>query len=360
MRKYFLDNLRWMVIIIVVLYHVLIIYNDIGVQYVINATGNVLATVFILSFSMWFMQLLFAVAGISTFYSLKRRNSKQYLNERVKKIFIPMVAGIIFVIPFQTYFSFLYNGQNISFLNFWFNFLTNWWYYFVNGLGIGPLWFLLYLFIISLAALPVIMKYKKSEWRIPIEKITVPYLLLLIIPLAIGSIFLNLSPEKSVVQFFLLFIFGYFLLSDDGIQQKLEDARWPLFIAFLLLIAVLIILYLSNLLSSKTMLSTMIPVYLLYTTSIAWIGILAVMGMGKRYLEFKTPATLYLSGASYPIYIFHIAWITMAEYLFLTLFPNMIILQVILVFTVGFTLTLATYEITRRIKITRFLFGIKD
>jgi len=359
MRKYFLDNLRWIIIVIVVLYHTLIVYNGVGAQYVILATSNVFATVFILSFSLWFMQLLFAVAGISTFYSLKRRNSRQYSSERIQKIFIPMVAGIIFVIPFQAYFGLLYNGQNISFLNFWFDFLTNWGYYFINGTGIGPLWFLLYLFIISLVALPLIMKYKNGKWRIPIEKVTVPHLLLLIIPLAIGSSFLNISPEKSLVQFFLLFIFGYFLLSEDSIQQKLEDKRLPLFITFVILIISVIMVYLSKVYFNVTLIDPTSPIYLLYSNSIAWIGILAVMGMGKRYLEFKTPLTLYLSAASYPIYIFHIAWITMAEYIFLTLFPNMILLQIILVFTVGSVLTLATYEIIRRIKIVRFLFGIK-
>jgi hypothetical protein len=46
------------------------------------------------------------------------------------------------------------------------------------------------------------MKYKNGNWRIPIEKVTIPKLLLLIIPLAIGSFFLNLYPEKSIVQFF--------------------------------------------------------------------------------------------------------------------------------------------------------------
>lgn len=359
MRKYFLDNLRWIIIVVVVLYHVLIIYNNIGVPYVINTTGNTLATVFILSFSVWFMQLLFTVAGISTFYSLRKRDSKQYLNERVQKILIPMVAGIIFVIPFQTYYGFLYNGQNLNFLNFWFNFLTNWWYYFITGNGIGPLWFLLYLFIISLVALPIITKYKNGNWRIPTEKVNIYHLLLLIIPLAIGSSLINLSPDKSLVQFFLLFIFGYFLLSDEDIQQKLEDKRWPLFITFILLIIGLLTTYLSKLYFSIILIDTTAPLFLLYSNAIVWIGILAIMGMGKYYLEFKTPMTLYLSGASYPIYIFHIAWITMLQYIFLTLFPNMIALQIILIFTLGFTLTLLTYEIIRRIKVVRFLFGIR-
>ncbi|MDD3754552.1 MAG: hypothetical protein ACOX08_01460 [Methanobacterium sp.] len=76
------------------------------------------------------------------------------------------------------------------------------------------------------------MKYKKAKRKIPPEKITIPWLISLIIPLTIASFFLDIYPEKSILQFFLLFIFGYFLLSNDSVQEKLEKRRWLLFILF--------------------------------------------------------------------------------------------------------------------------------
>lgn len=362
MRKYYLDNLRWLIILILFPYHTLLIYSGIG-SYYFHVANSSIANAFILTFAPWFMQLLFAIAGIATYYSLKRRDAKQYLKERVSKLLLPTVAGAILVIPVSVYFGYLYSGYTGSFLSLGLSIFSHPLENLANGIIVGPLWFLLYLFIISVVALPLIMKYKKGEWRIPLEKVTVPKLLLGIIPLTIGSFFLNLYPEKSIVQFFLLFIFGYFLLSDDGIQQKLDDKRWPLFISFVVLTVIYVVLA-SYILSSSGDAATstsMISLFLmkLYANVILWLGVLGVMGMGKHYLEFKTPKTLYLSAASFPIYIFHIAWINMFAYYIINWIPDLMALQVILTMALSFIFTIATIEVVRRIKGVRFLFGIK-
>ncbi|MDP1552575.1 MAG: acyltransferase family protein [Methanobacteriaceae archaeon] len=362
MRKYFLDNLRWMIILLLFPYHTFLIYNNIGIEYIIMSTGNTFATVFILLFSNWFMQLLFAIAGISTFYALKKRNSSEYLKERVTKLLIPTIAGIIFVLPVWVYYGFLYNGYTGNFLTFWRNFISNWFAFLADpyGSGLGPLWFLVSLFIISLLALPIIMKYRNGTWRIPLEKITIPHLLLLIIPLSIGSYFLNFAPQKSLVQFLLLFLFGYFFLSDDGIQQKLEDRRWPLFITFIGLTAIIILSYLYSLTQEISPgASVNDPLSVILINTLVWVAIMGIMGMGKRYLEFKNSATFYLAAASFPIYIFHIAWINIAAYYIIGFIPGMIALQMVLIMAISFVMTIATYEFVRRIKIIRFLFGIK-
>lgn len=367
MRKYYLDNLRWMIILILFPYHTLLIYSAIG-SYYFNTANNLVANAFILSFAPWFMQLLFAIAGIATYYSLKRRSYQQYLKERVSKLLIPLVAGVFLVIPISIYFGYLYNGYTGGFISLWISLFSNWIYYLSIGLLFGPLWFLYYLFIVSIVALPFIIKYKRSIWRIPTEKITIPKLLLLIIPLAVGSFFINLYPEKSIVQFFLLFIFGYFLLSSDEVQQKLEDKRWPLFISFILLTVFYVATTLLTTDFSMTPASNpaltmevVISMFItkLITNSILWLAVLSIMGMGKRYLEFKNSKTLYLAAVSFPIYVFHIVWINLFAYYLINLIPNLMALQVILIMALSFIMTMATIEVMRRIKITRFLFGIK-
>ena len=367
MRKYYLDNLRWLIILVLFPYHVLLIYSGIG-SYYFNVANSAIANAFLLSFAPWFMQLLFTVAGIATYYSLKRRNATEYLKERVTKLLLPTLAGVILVIPVSVYFGYLYNGYTGNFLTFWVNQLTHPLQNLGNGLLLGPLWFLLYLFIVSLVALPLIMKYKNGQWKIPLEKVTVPKLLLLIIPLAIGSFFLDLYPDKSIVQFFLLFIFGYFLLSDDSVQQKLEDRRWPLFISFLVLTIIYVVVTVPGLSSpgntapaTTLTLSTILSLFVikLYVNAILWLGVLGVMGMGKHYLEFKNKKTLYLSAVSFPIYIFHIVWINLFAYYIIGWIPDLMVLQVILIMALSFVFTIATIEVVRRIPGVRYLFGIK-
>lgn len=366
MRKYYLDNIRWIIILVLFPYHTLLLYSSIG-SYYFHVANSVFANAFILTFAPWFMQLLFTVAGIATYYSLKKRSTREYIKERVTKLLIPTVAGVFLVIPLSVYFGFLYNGYTGSVISLWLTIFTNPLDYLGNGIILGPLWFLLYLFVVSLVALPIIMKYKNSQWRIPLENVTIPKLLLLIIPLAIGSVFLNFYPEKSILQFFLLFLFGYFLLSNDGIQEKLEDKRWPLFLSFVSITIVYLLITLPSLDSAVNtnttpVLSLEAILYIfilkLWENSIMWLGVLGVMGMGKHYLEFKNKATLYLSGASFPIYIFHIVWVNLFAYYIIGWIPFMP-LQVILTLALSFVFTIATIQVVKRIPGIRFLFGIK-
>ncbi len=367
MRKYYLDNLRWLMIVVLFPYHVLLIYSSIG-SYYFHAANSAIANAFILSFAPWFMQLLFTIAGIAAYHSLKKRAAAEYLKERVSKLLLPALTGVILVIPVSTYYGSLYNGNTGGFPGFWLDMFSHPLHYLGIGLLVGPLWFLLYLFIVSLAAFPLIMKYEKGKWRIPIEKISMPLLLSLIIPLAIGSFFLDLYPEKSLVQFFLLFMFGYFLLSDDGIQQKLEDKRWPLFILFLALTAIYLAITVPGFGTTRSApgtstfsLSALPSMFgiKIYENSLLWLGVLSVMGMGKHYLEFKNRMTIYMSAASFAIYIFHISWVNLFAYYIIAWMPDMMVLQVILTLALSFIFTLATFEAVKRIKGIRFLFGIK-
>ncbi len=367
MRAYYMDNLRWLIILILFPYHVLLIYSSIG-SYYFHVANLAFANAFILSFAPWFMQLLFTIAGIAAYHSLKKRDAAEYLKERVSKLLLPALTGVILVIPISTYYASIYNGNTGNFPDYWLDLFSNPLHYLRIGILIGPLWFLLYLFIVSLAAFPLILKYKKGKWRIPIEKVTIPKLLLLIIPLAIGSFFLDLYPEKSIVQFFLLFMFGYFLISDDDIQQKLEDKRWWLFITFLVLTVIYLVITVPGFNSPEstagisTFTLSALPSLLaikIYENSLLWLGVLSVMGMGKHYLEFKNPKTLYLSSASFPIYIFHIAWINLFAYYIIAWIPDMMVLQVVLILALSFIFTIATIEVVKRIKGIRFLFGIK-
>lgn len=359
-----MDNLRWLIILVLFPYHTLLIYSGIG-SYYFNVANNIFANAFILTFAPWFMQLLFVIAGIATFYSLKKRNTNQYLRERVSKLLVPMVAGMILVIPLSIYFGFLYSGYTGSFLSLWANILTNP-ANLGNGLMFGPLWFLLYLFIVSLLALPFILKSGKRNF--PIEKHTMPKLLLLVFPLAIGSYFFNIYPEKSVVEFFLLFVFGYFLLSDDGVQEKLEKYRWHLFIPFVVLTAIYVSINAGSIGSGESAvtttavsLSTIIAGFLIkiWTSLLLWVGVLSLMGMGKHYLEFKNKTTLYLSAVSFPIYIFHIVWINMFAYYLLSWIPDQMVVQVILIMLLSFVFTIATIEVVRRIPGIRTIFGMR-
>lgn len=102
-RKHYLDNLKWMILLILIPFHTAQAYNVWGEPNYVFIDGNRIISGIIVFFSPFFMPLLFVIAGISTKYALKKRTNKEYIFERIKKLLIPSLFGIIFLIPVMTY-----------------------------------------------------------------------------------------------------------------------------------------------------------------------------------------------------------------------------------------------------------------
>jgi hypothetical protein len=66
---------------------------------------------FIALTSYWFMPLLFWLAGSASWYALQRRFDRQYIKERLSRLFIPFVAGTLLVVPPQGYFALKMHGR---------------------------------------------------------------------------------------------------------------------------------------------------------------------------------------------------------------------------------------------------------
>ena len=95
MRKHYIDNLRSLCILLLFPYHTFMIYNGFESFYIHGDVVKPLSD-FILICSPWFMPLMFVLAGISSAFSLKKRETSQYIKERILKLFIPLVFGISF------------------------------------------------------------------------------------------------------------------------------------------------------------------------------------------------------------------------------------------------------------------------
>ncbi|MHC1746790.1 MAG: acyltransferase family protein [Cellulosilyticaceae bacterium] len=354
MRKYFIDNLRWISILLLFPYHTCMIYNNFGENFYVKSDGIPLLTSFIQISYAWFMPLLFVIAGISSCYALNRRTPKQYIKERLLKLFIPLISGIVLLVPMQTFYAEkFHNGYRGGYFHQYILFftkktdLTG----YTGGFTPAHLWFILYLLIISLIALPITLKYKKSNKKIPIDKLSVLTILPMFMIFLVMTLILDIG-GKSLGEYFTLFMLGYILLSEDTIQVKLDKNRWSLFGGF-------VVLTVLNILFQNVWHCSFGTIYDIFTRFLSWIGILAILGMGKHYLDFHNKVTNYFSKASFPIYIFHQSFIILTAYYTLKI-TSSIVLQVIMIIGGSFILTMLTYEIVRRISFVRFLFGIKE
>ena len=85
MRKPFLDNLRYGIVLSVAVYHVFYQFNSVGVitNVLIPGIPALDAPLYVLY--PWFMAALFMISGICARYSLEKQTGKQYLKGKVRR-----------------------------------------------------------------------------------------------------------------------------------------------------------------------------------------------------------------------------------------------------------------------------------
>ena len=104
-RKHFLDNIRWVTVLLVLLYHVVYFYNNKGVfggigGWVDDPKAQPQDVVMYLLYP-WFMMLLFLVAGISSRYALGKITPGQWFKKRTRQLLVPATIGL-FVFQWMT------------------------------------------------------------------------------------------------------------------------------------------------------------------------------------------------------------------------------------------------------------------
>ena len=358
MRKHFIDNIRWLCILTLIPYHTFMIYNAFGEAFYIEGQRIFGTSAFIATLSPWFMPLLFVLAGMSSYYALQRRTPSAYAKERVFKLLIPLFAGIILVVPAQTYIAErFHNGFTGSYFYQYILFFTAPTDLSGTRGGFTPahLWFLLYLFVISMVALPLMNAYKNAKRKLPADKM--PLLLLLslfIMPFAMMPI-LDIGGH-SLGGYFAYFILGYLVLSADRLLEKLDRLRRPLLLAAAICVIgnlFLLYFYLHGRLAAP------IFYFEIFRVFYGWLAILTILGLGRHHLNFRNKTTDYLSASAFPVYIFHQSWIVVLAY-FIFAHTGNALAQICLIILTSTLFTYATYEICKRIPGLRVLFGIKS
>ena len=110
MRKYYLDNIRWITVVIVVLYHVIYMYNAEGIPGVCGKITDLEVQYFdVFQYIVypWFMMLLFMVSGISSWLYLDNHSHREFISSRTTKLLVPSTIGLFA-------FQFLQGYVNVS------------------------------------------------------------------------------------------------------------------------------------------------------------------------------------------------------------------------------------------------------
>ena len=352
-RKYYIDNLRWLAILLLFPFHAAQIWS--GGEYsgfYIWAHTNTALYVFATAVYPWYMTFLFTIAGMSCKYALLKRTNKQFVVERTKKLLIPFFFGLLVLVPVMTYTAeVFFNGYTGTYRQQYGLFFTKetdlTGYH--GGFTPGHLWFLLYLFVISLAALLIVSLQKKCLPKFKIGNVSYFFLVLLFVPEWLCQYILNIG-GKSLGQFMILFLFGYYILSEESILQKLKQYRYVSLAICILSGSLYTYLYCFE--NLRTIWMTGLYIFF------GWMGIITLLGIGQTTLNFHNRLSVYFTRASFPVYILHMPVLVVAGFFVLQL-PVGVAGQFLLIVLVSFIATFFIYEMVKRLPVLRFFLGIK-
>ncbi|MBP2634577.1 MAG: acyltransferase 3 [Firmicutes bacterium] len=108
-RIYFLDNLRSFIVLLVVGFHASMAYmpNAPWWWYVLDSQRNPFFDSFVLINDVFMMPTMFFIAGYFAVKSLTRRGTTHFVRDKIIRLIIPWIIGVIFFAPAVTYFIYI-------------------------------------------------------------------------------------------------------------------------------------------------------------------------------------------------------------------------------------------------------------
>ncbi len=94
----------------------------------------------------FFMSLMFFISGLLVLPSLRRSGPAAFLRDRLLRLGVPFVAGVLLVMPLAYYASWQLTGHDSGYLAYWHRNLA------IDGSPPGPLWFIWLLLFFDLLA----------------------------------------------------------------------------------------------------------------------------------------------------------------------------------------------------------------
>jgi peptidoglycan/LPS O-acetylase OafA/YrhL len=378
-RRWDIDWLRVLVILLLVPYHTARIFDH-DLFYVKNGQlTSVFSYGLVRLGDAFAMRLLLFLSGAATWFALRRRSGGRYALERLQRLLVPFVWGLLVLAPPNAYFARrIHAGYEGSYIQFYPRFFEvgpgGVFLDFAGSFTMAHLWFILILFVLSLVALPLCLLLRRESGKRLIARLAAFFalpgtILLLAIPPAIADwLFVrSANPLYPILLLLIFFIYGYVLIADDRFGEALDRHKLVALIVGPVLYFVLGVTRIRDAMPEWLQ-------FLYYHAILPWFVIVALLGYGKRYLD-VTPRRgsvgaaflMYFGEGAYAFYLLHQpVLVTVGYYVVQWRIPSAlgaggdILVKYVTIAAVTFVVTTLLYELlVRRIGVIRFLFGMK-
>ena len=231
-RLHYLDWVRVLTIVIVLLVHSAMPFNTASAWAISNPDTSFVATAFAGFCYQWTMPLFYLTAGAGAALSLRSRGAGRYLKERALRLLVPLIGGLLTIIPLQAYIEAIHRGKSPG------GFLEFYPQYFANAeIQWGPdflidashLWFLKLLFLQSVLALPLFLWLRGAKGQRLIARAAGAFnrwgvLFVCVAPLAIiqASMRVRFHGHTDWADFcfwFVFLVYGFCLAEDKRFEK---------------------------------------------------------------------------------------------------------------------------------------------
>jgi glucan biosynthesis protein C len=363
-RVYYLDWLRVLAILTVFVYHTSRFFNveDWNVKnpiwYTWVEVWNRFATT-------WMLPLIFVVSGASLFYAVGKGGAVKFVKDKALRLLVPVLVCDLTHASLQVY---LYRLTHGEFSGSYFQYLPHYFASDFEWQGMH-LWYLWVLFVFSVVLYPL-FRWLKGRGQGVLSKLDSlmarqggAYVLAL--PTVVVMLFANPGSAVFSVQnagwplmFYLwCVVAGFLLASQERVQAGIQQVRWLSLPVGLVLAFAWIPAYG---LGQPPAYGTLRLALALGARGLAsWCVIFAILGFGRRHLNFSTAFLSYANEAVLPFYILHQTVLLGVGY-FVVQWAIPDLLKWVIVLVNSFILIMVLYEfLVRRFDILRILFGMK-
>ncbi|MCC7644974.1 MULTISPECIES: acyltransferase family protein [unclassified Janthinobacterium] len=324
-RRYDIDALRFLVFSLLIVYHTAMLYLD-GAAFHMKSSYLTETLNFPMVFiNRWRMEIVFLISGVSC-AMMAHTSRGAFLWRRIKRLLLPLLFGVLVVIPVQPYCEGVSNGlvepgYGAFLLHYFGGYawpagaFTGW----KTSFTWNHLWYLVYLLlytIVLVALQPLLAKARPlltglRGWRL---------LILPALPALAATAFLKLRyPETHALVkdwyahaiYFTMYLYGWWLGNDKGVWQELARLRWHALLLAPCAFAVYLgfdLVYSENLLTWASAGSW--PMRNLYM----WLAICAILGWSHTLLNKPFAWLPWARQAVFPWYILHQSAIVLLAY----------------------------------------------
>lgn len=316
------DYLRVFVIFLVVLHHAVFAYCADG--YPAYGGGYTNGSAPVVDGAEWsgfnalvrwndsfFMPLMFLLAGLFVRPSLQRKGLARYLADRVLRLGVPLLVGIVTVVPLSYYAAYLQGGGEPGFIAFWTKMVTT------GPWPSGPLWFVGALLVFDLTSVLLLSRARVRQMTTALDRLPPTRWFLLFVALAAiaylplqaafgSSLWLTAGPfgiQASRIGLYALFFIAGVIVGADRLTRGLAHhwLRWPLLATV----------------ATALLFSASLPawadgfVMVLFATAMAAALLAVAVHLGRR----RSPLGDSLSANAYGIYLVHwpiVLWLQFA------------------------------------------------